>query len=60
MAPPINTTPLHAVHTSHYSNSYMYNEHTVMYMYILSLQDFNRSEYSTSNVSGLDSHKEIG
>ena len=40
-----------------YSNSYMYNEHTVMH--ILKLQDHNRSEYSTSNVSGLDSHKEI-
>ena len=55
-----HTTPLHAVykvHTLQYSNSYMYNEHTVMY--IMKLQDHNRSEYSTSNVSGLDSHKEI-
>ena len=46
-------------HTLQYSNSYMYNEHTVMYVHIfkLKLQDHNRSEYSTSNVSGLDSHK---
>ena len=53
----------HAVY-KHYStvtHIYMYNEHTVMYMHILKLQDHNRSEYScTSNVSGLDSHKEIG
>ena len=48
------------VHTLQYSTSYMYNEHTVMYiLHILKLQDHNRSEYSTSNVSGLDSHKEI-
>ena len=58
-----HTTPLHAVyrvHTLQYSSSYMYNEHTVMYIHILKLQDHNRSEYSTSNVSELDSHKEIG
>ena len=58
-----HTTPLHAVqevHTLQYSKSYMYNEHTVMYIHILKLQDHNRSEYSTSNVPGLDSHKEIG
>ena len=43
-----HTTPLHAVHKVHtYSNSYMYNGHTVMYMHILNLQDHNRSEYST-------------
>ena len=51
---------VHKVHTLQYSNSYMYNEHTVMYIHILKLQDHNRSEYSTRNVSGLDSHKEIG
>ena len=57
-----HTTPLHAVHkvhTLHYSSSYMYNEHTVMDIHILKLQDHNRSEYSTSNVSELGSHKEI-
>ena len=57
-----HTTSLHTVykvHTLQCSNSYMYNEHTVMYIHILKLQDHNRSEYSTSNVSGLDSHKKI-
>ena len=41
----------------YYNLWYMYNEHTVMYVHILKLP--NRSEYSTSNVSGLDSCKEI-
>ena len=36
----------------------MYNEHAVKYIHILKLH--NRLKYSTSNVSGLDSHKEIG